>query len=141
MLKQFVIIFTLVSFLGVFAPAQEKTETDKQEKKECSKGCCPGHESNGTMTMAHMDADSTHKEHHQMKSEKTAESSIVREGEINLAAIDKNNDEKVFQDQMCWNVISDEAGECPQCGMKLKEVSLDKAKENLLKHDFKVKEN
>ena len=139
MLKQFVIIFTLVSFLGVFAPAQEKTETDKQEKKECSKGCCSGHESNGTMTMAHMDADSTHKEHHQMKSEKTAESSIVREGEINLAAIDKNNDGKVFQDQMCWNVISDEAGECPQCGMKLKEVSLAKAKENLVKHDYKVK--
>jgi len=141
MLKQLVIIFSLVSFLGVFALAQEKTESDKQEKKECSKGCCSGHESNGTMTMAHMDADSTHKEHHQMKSEKTAESSIVREGEINLAAIDKNNDGKVYQDQMCWNVISDEAGECPQCGMKLKEVSLDKAKENLLKHDFKVKEN
>jgi len=40
---------------------------------------------------------------------------------------------------MCWNVISDEAGDCPQCGMMLKEVSLDKAKENLLKHDYKVK--
>ena len=42
MLKQFVIIFALVSFLGVFTLAQEKTETDKQEKKECSKGCCSG---------------------------------------------------------------------------------------------------
>ncbi|HCY74741.1 MAG TPA: hypothetical protein DHV28_02380 [Ignavibacteriales bacterium] len=138
MLKQFVIIFTLISFLGVFTLAQEKTETDKQEKKECSKGCCSGHESS-MMTMAQMDADSTHKEHHQMKSEKTTESSIIREGEINLAAIDKNNDGKVFQDQMCWNVISDEAGECPQCGMKLKEVSLAKAKANLIKHDYKVK--
>ena len=66
-------------------------------------------------------------------------SSIIRNGEINLEAIDENNDGKVYQDQMCWNVISDKPGECPQCGMKLKEVSLAKAKENLIKHDYKVK--
>ena len=42
---------------------------------------------------------------------------------------------------MDWNVISDAPGKCPLCGMTLKEVSLDKAKENLLKHDFKVKED
>ncbi|MDP2366201.1 MAG: heavy metal-binding domain-containing protein [Ignavibacteria bacterium] len=64
---------------------------------------------------------------------------IVREGKIDLKAIDKNSDGKVFQDQMCWNVISDEAGECPLCGMTLKEVSLEKAKENLLKNGFKDK--
>jgi uncharacterized protein with PIN domain len=40
---------------------------------------------------------------------------------------------------MCWNVISDEAGECPQCGMKLKEVSLEEAKANLEENDFDVK--
>jgi uncharacterized protein with PIN domain len=67
------------------------------------------------------------------------EENIVRQGEIDLTAIDKNKDGKVYQDQMCWNVISDTAGECPQCGMILKEVSFDKAKENLLKHDYKVK--
>ncbi len=65
---------------------------------------------------------------------------IVREGEIDLTAIDKNGDKKVFQDQMDWNVISDEAGECPLCGMKLKEVTLEKAKENLIKHGYKVKD-
>ncbi len=139
MLKQLVIILALVSFLCIFALAQEKTETDKQEKKECSKGCCSGHESNGTMTMAHMEADSTHKEHHQIKTESMSENSIVREGEINLMAIDTNKNGKVYQDQMCWNVISDEPGECPQCGMIMKEVSLEKAKENLIKHDYKVK--
>ena len=64
---------------------------------------------------------------------------IVREGEIDLMAIDKNGDKKVFQDPMDWNVISDEAGECPLCGMKLKEVTLEKAKENLIKHGFKIK--
>lgn len=64
---------------------------------------------------------------------------IVREGEIDLITIDKNKDDKVFQDMMDWNVISDEAGECPLCGMKLKEVTLEKAKENLVKHGFKIK--
>lgn len=65
---------------------------------------------------------------------------IVREGEIDLITIDKNGDKKVFQDQMDWNVISDEAGECPLCGMKLKEVTLEKAKENLIRHSYKVKD-
>ena len=66
------------------------------------------------------------------------DSSIVREGEINLKAIDANGDGMVFQDPMDWNVISDVPGKCPLCGMKLKEVSLEKAKENLIKHNFKV---
>lgn len=64
---------------------------------------------------------------------------LVREGEIDLIAIDKNKDGKVFQDMMDWNVISDEAGECLLCGMKLKEVTLENAKENLIKHGFKIK--
>jgi hypothetical protein len=72
-------------------------------------------------------------------SKEKIDSSIVRSGTIDLIMIDKNKDGKVYQDQMCWNVISDKAGECPQCGMKLKEVSLEKAKENLLKNDYKVK--
>ena len=75
----------------------------------------------------------------QMKSDDTEEVSIVREGEIDLVAIDVNGDGMVYQDQMCWNVISDEPGECPQCGMILKEVSLEKAKENLQKNDYQVK--
>jgi hypothetical protein len=141
MLKQLVITFTIITLFGVFAFAQNQPETQHKEKKECAKGCCEGHGSKSTMSMAYMDSDSTHDEHHQMKvkSENAEEISIVREGEIDLAAIDENKDGKVFQDQMCWNVISDEAGECPQCGMILKEVSIEKAKENLLKHDYKVK--
>jgi hypothetical protein len=137
MLKQFIITLALVSFLGTFTLAQE--QPDKNEKKNCAKGCCSNHKSNGTMTMSYMDADSSHKDHHQMKSMKTEEVSIVREGVIDLVAIDKNKDGMVYQDQMCWNVISDEPGECPQCGMILKKVSLEKAKENLIKHQFKVK--
>jgi len=139
MLKQLVVISALVSLMGVTALAQDQPATDKSEKKECSKGCCSGQGSKGTMTMAHMDMDSTHSSHHQMKSNESEEVSIVREDEIDLVAIDVNEDGMVYQDQMCWNVISDKPGECPQCGMILKEVSLDMAKENLLKHDYKVK--
>jgi len=138
MLKQLVVITALVSLMGVIALSQEQPASDKKAKQECSKGCCTGHDSNSTMQMSYMDSDSTHGKHHEMKTESMSENSIVREGDINLAAIDENKDGKVYQDQMCWNVISDKPGECPQCGMILKEVSLEKAKENLVKNEFKV---
>lgn len=150
MLKQLAITIALVFFFGAFTLAQQ--QNDKKEKKECAKKCCSDHNSHSSMKISDMDTDSTHRIHnkksdekmHQMhkkeiKSLQKDNESIIREGEIDLAAIDKNKDGKVFQDQMCWNVISDEKGECPLCGMILKEVSLEKAKENLLKHDYKVK--
>ncbi len=67
------------------------------------------------------------------------DSRIIRKGVINLKAIDKNKDGKVFQDQMDWNVISDNPGKCPLCKMTLKEVTLDEASANLVEHGFKVK--
>lgn len=42
-------------------------------------------------------------------------------------------------DMMDWNVISDEPGICPIFEMTLKEVSIEKAKEYLLKFGYKVK--
>lgn len=140
MFKQILILLTLVSLVAAFAIAQEQPTSDKKEKKECAKNCCSGHDSHMSMTMAYTDADSTHDMHDHMKSNSNDESSIVREGEIDLVAIDVNGDGMVYQDQMCWNVISDEPGECPQCGMTLQEVSLEKAKENLEKNDYQVKE-
>jgi len=139
MLKQFKLTLALVSLFGAFVLAQDQPTTEKTDKKECAKGCCEGHGSKGTMNMAYIDADSTHKDINQMKSINAEEGSIVREGEIDLVAIDVNEDGMVYQDQMCWNVISDEAGKCPQCGMILKEVSVEKAKENLQKNDYQVK--
>jgi hypothetical protein len=65
--------------------------------------------------------------------------SIVRQGMIDLKKMDKNKDGKVYQDQMHWNVISDEAGKCPLCKMTLVEVSLKTAKDNLKKNEFKVR--
>ena len=120
MLKQIVISLVLVSFISVITLAQEKTEMKKHDMK-----------------MMDMKMDSSM--HHEMKSDSMNTHSIVREGEIDLKAIDKNGDGKVYQDMMDWNVISDEPGTCPICEMTLKEVSLEKAKEYLLKFGYKVK--
>lgn len=137
MLKQIVSLCILVLLAANINVAQDKTN----ENKGCSKDCCTDHNTKHQMSMMDMKPDSTHKGHLIMKSKSDSDSdnSIIRKGEIDLKSIDKNQDGKVYQDQMCWNVISDKPGECPQCGMILKEVSLDKAKENLLKHDYKVK--
>ena len=96
-----------------------------------------------------MDSSKMHKDHNHMDHDNMMGSdnkevmkdnkSIVREGTIDLTAIDENGDGTVYQDQMCWNVVSDESGDCPQCGMKLKEVSLEKAKDNLEENSFEVK--
>ena len=67
-------------------------------------------------------------------------STIVREGMIDLMMIDENNDGMVYQDPMDWNVISDKPGKCPLCKMTLKEVSIKQAKDNLIKNDFSIKE-
>lgn len=130
----------------------EKTEEDlpsgllkvKQHKgDDMQEDCC---KSNTKNNMA-MDCCKASDKHTDMKnhnkdvdSSKSSKNFLVREGEIDLKVIDKNKDGKVYQDPMDWNVISDEAGECPLCGMTLKEVTLEKAKENLIKYNFKVKE-
>jgi len=81
-------------------------------------------------------------DHESMNMEKEqSNSAIVHEGMIDLMAIDKNKDGMVYQDMMDWNVISDEPGKCPLCKMTLTEVSIEQAKENLVKNDFKVKDN
>lgn len=73
------------------------------------------------------------------KKESVDKNPLIRKGVIDLKSIDKNKDGKVYQDQMDWNVISDEPGKCPICKMELKQVTLKKAKENLTKNGFKVK--
>lgn len=109
---------------------EHKMEMNKNDHQDMMDSTKSGH--------MHMDM----KDHNNMKmdSSTTKKESWVREGEIDLQAIDKNKDGKVFQDMMDWNVIADEAGECPLCGMNLKEVTLEKAKETLIKHNYKVKE-
>ena len=64
---------------------------------------------------------------------------VVRKGIIDVDGVDENKDGFVYQDMMDWKVISDIEGKCPVCGMQLKKVNLEKTKENLVKHDYKVK--
>ena len=71
---------------------------------------------------------------------KKEESEIIRKGVIDLSAIDKNNDGKLYEDIMDWNVISDKPGECPICGMTLKEFSIDQVMKNLKEHGFEYRE-
>ena len=54
MLKQFVLIASLVSCFGILAIAQEKPDTEMKEKMECTKdshSCCGGHQMHSEMKM------------------------------------------------------------------------------------------
>lgn len=123
-------VFLLIT-VSSFAQDSSKTKMEHRHKMEMGKDMHHEMKMEGEMN--------SHKAMG-MDSLKNKEQSIAREGVIDLIAIDKNKDGKVYQDVMDWNVISDKPGKCPICGMKLKEVTIEKAKENLIKHDFKVKE-
>jgi len=91
------------------------------------------------MSKDHMNMDKNKMIKNDSKGMMKDKNSIVREGVIDLEAIDKNGDGKVYQDIMDWNVISDEPGTCPLCEMKLKEVTIEEAKTNLEENDLEVK--
>lgn len=61
-----------------------------------------------------------------------------KEHMVNVFNIDKNEDGKVYQCTMCADQISDEAGNCKKCKMKLKEVSVDDAQKNMPAADKKI---
>ncbi|MFA6596176.1 MAG: heavy metal-binding domain-containing protein [Ignavibacteriaceae bacterium] len=112
------------------------------------KSCCGDGMEKDVVAMNAVSGDSTkkmdmkhdmHKDGKMQKQKSASSVSIVREGTIDLKAIDKNKDGKVFQCPMDWNVISDASGKCPLCKMTLKEVTLSGAKKNLKENGFKVK--
>ena len=45
MLKQLLVILSMISLISLIALAQEKPDTEKSEKKECSHSCCGTKES------------------------------------------------------------------------------------------------
>jgi Heavy metal binding domain len=67
------------------------------------------------------------------------QSELVRTGEIDVVSLDKNGDGKVYECPMDWNVLNDEHGDCPVCGMKLKEYSIADVQQNLTKYGYKYK--
>ena len=56
-----------------------------------------------------------------------------------MKALDIDGDGYVYQDQMDWNVIADEEGKCPKCGMILQKVTLEEAATNLRNNGYTVK--
>jgi hypothetical protein len=139
--SNFVVTF-LVTLLITAGLSFAQNENSKEQNYSDMKDHNMNHE-----TM--MDSSKMHKDHKHMDHDKMMGSdnkevmkdskSIVHKGTVDLAAIDENGDGKVYQDQMCWNVVSDKSGECPQCGMILKDVSLEEAKANLEENGFEVK--
>lgn len=148
-MKKLSVLVTLLLFISVSLSAQMHSDTTKSMHKmmhsdstkhmmhNMGKTDSSRHMQHNMDNMHKMDSSKmNHMNHDKMGMKK---SPLVREGVIDLKAIDKNKDGKVFQDFMDWNVISDKAGNCPVCGMKLREVSLEKAAANLEKHGYKVK--
>jgi hypothetical protein len=77
---------------------------------------------------------------HDMQSNNSGDTTLIRNGIIDVESIDVNKDGFVYQDQMDWNAMSDNPGKCPLCGMELQKVGIEKAKENLKKNGFNVKQ-
>jgi hypothetical protein len=67
-----------------------------------------------------------------------SDESWIRDEPIDVKALDADHDGFVYQDPMDWNVIADQDGRCPKCGMRLKRVPVAEATENLEKFGFRV---
>jgi len=139
--SNFVVTF-LITLLITAGLSFAQEENSKEQNHNDMKGHNINHET--MMDSCKMNKDHKHMDHDKMMGSDHKEmmkdsKSIVQEGTIDLASINENSDGKVYQDQMCWNVVSDGSGECPQCGMVLKEVTLEEAKKNLEENGFDVK--
>lgn len=76
---------------------------------------------------------------HQMKDAEGMEHEMVRKGVIDVESLDANEDGKLYECPMDWNVLSDHDGDCPTCGMNLKEYSIADVKANLDKYGYEYK--
>lgn len=109
-------VFVILSSI-TFAQCQPGDESPKKVVKHMA--CCKGMNHSGM----EMKKDSTN------SNDKTI---------IDVDKFDTNKDGKVYQDQMDWDVIQDTPGNCSKCGMRLKEVSVKVAKQNLVENGFKI---
>ena len=112
---------------------------DSESDLNASLNMFSGSKSDSTPSKSNMKNMKMDKKDTAKKPEKKKASKLVRHGVINVEAIDKNHDGKLYEDIMDWNVISDKPGTCPLCGMKLREMTIQQVKDNLKKHGFKYK--
>lgn len=113
-----------------------KAEVKKAKSHKCTDDC--DHSKNMDSTTIH--SDHSKMMHHKMeKAESSQSEQMIHVGKIDVSNIDKNKDNFVFECPMDWNVISDKAGNCPTCGMKLKKYSVEETKKNLVKYGYDLK--
>ena len=82
-----------------------------------------------------VNSSGTMQDNQQMKSSED----WIRAQPVDVKALDLNQDGYVYQDPMDWNVIADEEGKCPKCGMFLVKVTIDEAIKNLKDNGYTVK--
>jgi len=112
------LIFFIIITISTQAFAQEVAKSDSTKHEMKKMDCCK-------------DKSTSEKS---MDCKKGTETTTV--SQINAGEVDKNKNGKVFIDGMCKDVVKDEPGNCPKCGMKLKEVSLDEAKKFIEKDNM-----
>ena len=124
-MRQFILLGTFAFVLAIFVACGSDSGNSHNQMQHGMQGSMQGSESvhAGDMNMQ------------QMKSSKD----WIRTQPIDLKALDANHDGYVYQDQMDWNVIADEEGKCPQCGMVLKKVTIDEAAQNLRNNRYQIK--
>jgi hypothetical protein len=122
---------------GKTIPASTKNCNNKNKSTEKMSGCkgrgMDMKESKGHESMNNEENLASNLE----KNENIFQNKLIREGIIDLAQIDENRDGKVFQCSMHSNIISDTKQDYPKCGRNLVEISIDDAKEKLIKEGYK----
>jgi hypothetical protein len=96
---------------------------------------CGDKKNEESSSQSEMKKEASMKEH-QIKS---VNSNLIREGVIDLASIDENKDDSLYECPMDWNVLSDHDGDCPSCGMKLKVFTIAEVQNNLTKYGYEYK--
>ena len=115
------LIFFIVIAISTQAVAQETAKSDSSKPEMKKMDCCKDKGKSDKSMDCKKEADS-----------KSASDINVDE----VDEIDKNKDGKVFIDDMCKDVVKDEPGDCPKCGMKLKEATLEEAKKFIEKDNM-----
>jgi uncharacterized lipoprotein YehR (DUF1307 family) len=122
-MRRLFLLVTVFSVVALFSACGSKESTTQDNQMQ------EGMQNSGSMGMSGENA--------QMESK----DEWVRSEPIDVKALDVNGDGYVYQDPMDWNVIADQEGKCPKCGMTLKKVTVEQAEQNLKDNGFKVTTN
>ena len=130
-MKQLATLLSMGALLGLFVGCGSGNDQEKNDKTDMTHREADGHAHDaGGHGGGQMETDN--------KEGLPSNDAWIRKGPIDVTALDANGDGYVYQDPMDWNVIADEEGKCPACGMLMKRVPIAAATENLHKFGFEV---